>query len=74
MYNLKIRRVGNSLGVTIPKAALEELNVGEGDVLCLSSAPDGFRVTPHDDVFAKGMKALEKGQRQYRNALRELTK
>ena len=36
MYNLKIRRVGNSLGVTIPKAALEELNVGEGDVLYLT--------------------------------------
>ena len=74
MYNLKIRRVGNSLGVTIPKAALEELDVGEGDVLCLTSAPDGFRVTPQDEVFEEEMKAYDEGRRRYRNALRELAK
>lgn len=33
---LKIRRVGNSLGVIIPRAALDAWGVGEGDALTLT--------------------------------------
>lgn len=74
MYQLKIRRIGNSLGVVIPKAALQELDASEGDVICLTSAPDGFRVTQPNEVFEKGMKAYERTRRRYRNTLRELAK
>ncbi len=74
MYRLKVRRIGNSLGVTLPKEALEKLAVEEGDVLILTQAPDGFRVTPYDETFAKAMEAFERTHRKYRNAFRELAK
>lgn len=74
MYQLKVRRIGNSLGVTLPKEALKKLDVGEGEILFLTETPDGFRVTPYDEKFEKAMKAFEEGKKRYRNALRELAK
>ncbi|MEL7355966.1 MAG: AbrB/MazE/SpoVT family DNA-binding domain-containing protein [Cyanobacteria bacterium J06560_6] len=35
MVSAKLRRIGDSLGVTFPKELLEELNVKEGDELYL---------------------------------------
>jgi antitoxin component of MazEF toxin-antitoxin module len=37
MLRLTIRRIGNSLGVIVPKAALEAWGVGEGDALELTA-------------------------------------
>ena len=74
MYALKIRKIGNSLGVTLPKEALEKMSVGEGDIIFLTDAPEGFKVTPYDENFEKAMEALGEGSKQYRNALRELAK
>ena len=74
MYRLKIRRIGNSLGVTLPKDALKMLGVGEGDKIILTDAPEGFRVTPYDETFEKAMEAFDEGRKKYRNALRELAK
>ena len=73
-YPLKIRRIGNSLGVTLPKDALKMLGVGEGDKIVLTDAPEGFRVTPYDEAFEKTMEAFDEGRKRYRNALRELAK
>ena len=39
MYTLKIRRVGNSLGVTLPKEALQKLRVQEGDSVFVTETP-----------------------------------
>ncbi len=74
MYALKLRRIGNSLGVTLPKEALAKLKVKEGEVLFLTETPDGFRVTPYDKTFERAMGAFEEGRTRYRNALRELAK
>ena len=74
MYSLKIRKIGNSLGVTLPKEALEKMSVSEGDIIFLTDAPDGFKVTPYDETFKKAMEAFGEGSKAYRNALRELAK
>ena len=71
---LKIRRVGNSLGLVLPKEALAQLKVGDGDQLYITEAPGGYRITAANPDFAKQMEAAEKGMRRYRNALRELAK
>jgi putative addiction module antidote len=71
---LKIRRVGNSLGVVLPKEALTRLNVSDGDQIFITDAPDGFRITAANPEFARQMAAAEKGMKKYRNALRELAK
>jgi putative addiction module antidote len=78
VLELKLRKVGNSVGVVLPKEAMAKLNVQEGDSLCLTDAPDGsLRVTPATEgreQFAVQMKAAEGIIRRYRNTLRELAK
>lgn len=74
MVRLKVRRVGNSLGVTLPAEAAKELRVKEGDPLFLTEAPGGFRLTPYDPDFADAMTGAESVMKRYRNALRELAK
>lgn len=74
MYTLKIRKIGNSAGVTLPKALLAELKVKEGDTLVLTECPEGFLVTQYSGKFEEQMAAFEKGNRKYRNALRDLAK
>ncbi len=76
VLELKLRKVGNSVGVVLPKEALARLNVQEGDTLTLTDAPaGGLRVTPATagrDQFARQMRAAEGVIRRYRNTLREL--
>ena len=74
MVKLTVRRVGNSLGVTLPAQAAQALHVKAGDQLYLAEAPDGFRLTPYDPDFAKTMEAAESFMSRYRNALRDLAR
>lgn len=72
---MKIRKIGNSLGVVLPKEALLAMNVSEGDTIYLTEAPEGaLRVTPEKPGFEEIMKMADEGMNQYRNALRELAK
>ncbi len=71
----KVRKIGNSLGIVLPKEALQALKVQEGDVLFLTEAPEcSLRVTPGKPGFQDMMKIAEDGMNRYRNALRELAK
>ena len=78
VLELKLRKVGNSVGVVLPKDAMAKLNLREGDSLCLTDAPDGgLRVTPMTAgraQFARQMQVAEEVIRRYRNTLRELAK
>jgi putative addiction module antidote len=74
VVKLTIRRVGNSLGVTLPAEAVKALRVGEGDAIYLTETPDGFQLVAHDPEFEDQMKVAEGFMRRYRNALRELAK
>ncbi|MDA1193898.1 MAG: AbrB/MazE/SpoVT family DNA-binding domain-containing protein [Planctomycetota bacterium] len=72
MFTLKIRRVGNSAAVTLPKEVLAKLRVREGDTLVLTEGKEGLYLTPYDQTFHDAMKAFGETRRKYRNALREL--
>jgi putative addiction module antidote len=75
MVKLKIRRVGNSLGVTLPAATARAMKVKEGDPVYLTEGADGsFRITPYDPEFGDAMEIAESFMARYRNALRELAK
>ncbi len=71
---LKVRRVGNSLGVVLPKEALAHLKVEEGDTITLTEAQDGVRLSASNPEFAESMAVFESLNRRYRHALRELAK
>ena len=75
VLELKLRKVGNSVGVVLPKEALARLNADAGDSVFLTDTPDGgLRVTSQSPEFARKMKVFESLSRRYRNALRELAK
>ncbi|MGL5942850.1 MAG: AbrB/MazE/SpoVT family DNA-binding domain-containing protein [Waterburya sp.] len=71
---LKIRKIGNSLGTSIPKEILEKMNVREGDSLYVTQTPDGIYLTPYDPEFEEVMEAAKSITNRYRNALKELAK
>ena len=72
MYAIKVRKVGNSLGVVLPREALAKLKVGDGETVYLTESEDGFRVTPMNETFARQIKAAEAVMREDRDLLREL--
>lgn len=75
MLELKVRKIGNSLGVVLPKEAVDRLRAEEGDRLFLIDGPDGaYRLTPYDPAFEKKMKKAEDIMRRYRNTLHALSK
>lgn len=74
MVTLKVTTVGNSVGVVLPKEALATLHVALGDILYLTEAAGGFRITPYDPNFERQMTAARAVMRRRRNALRELAK
>jgi putative addiction module antidote len=72
---LKLRKVGNSIGLVLPKEILQYLRVGEGDTVALTEAVDGsLRLAPATAEFLRQMNAAEDIIARYRNTLRELAK
>ena len=69
----KVRKIGNSLGIVLPKEAVQAMKVKEGAVLYLTEAPNStLQVTPEEPGFDDMMKIADSGMRNYRNALRQL--
>jgi len=75
MQTLKLRKIGNSLGLVLPKEILGQIGLEEGDSLFLVETPEGaFQLTPYDPEFEKQMQIAEKGMGKYKNTLKELAK
>jgi putative addiction module antidote len=74
MLALKITQVGNSIGLVLPKEAASRLKVQKGDVVYLTEAADGYRITPYDPVFERQIGKAREIMKRRRNALHELAK
>ena len=75
MLELKLRKIGNSLGLVLPKEAVNRLQAGEGDRLFLIEAPNGaYQLSPYDPAFEKKMTQAENIIGRYRNTLHTLSK
>ncbi len=71
---LKVTKIGNSLGVILPRDLLGKLQLDKGDSIFLVDTPDGFRITPYDPQFAEQMDAARTLMRKRRNVVNELSK
>jgi putative addiction module antidote len=72
---LKLRRIGNSVGVVLPKEALAFLNAQEGDLLFVTDAADGtLHLSAVNPEVSRQMAEAQDIMRRYRNTLRELAK
>ena len=74
MLKTAVRRVGNSLGITLPKTIVENYQLSEGDELHLIETAEGVILTPFNPRFAEWAKAYEKTNKRYRNTLRALAR
>jgi putative addiction module antidote len=74
MYKLKIQKIGDSLGISLPEEVLQQLNVGEGDNVFMTETDEGIQITVNDPEFERAMKIYKQGSEKYKNALRELAK
>lgn len=71
---LKVTRIGNSAGVVLPRELLTRLRVGLGDMVHVTEAPDGVRLTASNPDFDAKMALAETIMREDRDILRVLAK
>lgn len=74
MTSLKVRKIGKSLGTTLPQELTQRLNVAEGDILYLTETPEGYLLTPYDPEFSRQMAAARSIMERRGNVLRALAK
>lgn len=74
MIDLKVCRIGDSLGVILPQQTLDRLHVHDGDRLFLIETPNGYQLTPYDPEFEQQMLLAEEGMTHYHNTLQVLAK
>ena len=72
----KIIQVGDSLAVEIPAEAVDQMGVGEGDIvhLALTKSPDGFYLAASDPVFDEQLAKAREIMKRRDWVLRELAK
>lgn len=71
---LTYRKIGNSLGLILPKEVVQMLGAAEGESVTLTQSPEGVRITAYDPQFEQKMKAADSLMSRYKNTLRELAK
>jgi putative addiction module antidote len=74
MNALTVRRVGNSLGVILPRDLLAKFEIAEGDKLFVSESQGGMHISRADPVFEQKMEAAQRVMHKRYAALRELAK
>ena len=75
VLELKLRKIGNSVGLILPKEALAQLKAGEGDIVTLTEAADGSLNLNHlSEEVSEQMKVAQDLMHRYRHTLAELAK
>lgn len=74
VHTVKLRKMGGSIGATLPKDLAERLHLDAGDEVFVVATDRGLLITPYDPTFEQAMNAYRRGARKYKNALRELSR
>lgn len=69
-----VRRVGGSVGTTLPKDMADRLHLEPGDRLLAVETEHGILLTPYDPRTEKALALAASAAKRYRGALRELSK
>jgi putative addiction module antidote len=72
---LQIRKIGNSVGVILPKELLARLRLKEGDKLHIVEQTErGLKLSPYDPHHVKAMEIARKAFRDYADTFKALAK
>jgi len=74
VLKVKVTAVGNSMGILLPKEALNKLKAERGDTLYLVEGPGGYTLSAYEPDFEEQLVAASGLMKRYKNALRELAK
>jgi putative addiction module antidote len=69
-----LRRVGGSVGTTLPKEMVDGLDLEAGDRVLAVETEQGILLTPYTEDLDADLAATRRAAKRYRAALRELAK
>lgn len=72
--SVKLRRMGGSVGATLPKDMAERLRLAAGDEVLAVETANGILLSPYNADVEEGLAIAAEAQKRYRGALRELAK
>jgi antitoxin MazE len=68
----KIRKIGNSLGVILPKQLIEELHLKTGDKVRIERKGSNLELHPFDPEFEEWAEAYRQVNTDYKDVLKAL--
>lgn len=72
---LQIRKIGNSVGLILPKELLARLKLKEGDQLhVVEQTERGLKLSPYDPKHAEAMEFARRSFRKYADTYKALAK
>ena len=72
--NVRLRRMGGSVGATLPKDMAERFHLEAGDQVLVVETAHGILISPYDPEVEDGLAIAAEAQRRYQSALRKLAK
>jgi antitoxin MazE len=70
--NVRLRRMGGSVGATLPKDLADRFHMEAGDDVMAVETAQGILLTPYDADVEEALAIAAKAQKKYQGALREL--
>jgi putative addiction module antidote len=72
--SITLRRVGGSVGTTLPKEMVDRLDLAPGDRVLAIEIEHGILLTPYTEELEAEIDATRRAAKRYRSALRELAR
>ncbi|WP_428278379.1 AbrB/MazE/SpoVT family DNA-binding domain-containing protein [Candidatus Palauibacter sp.] len=69
---VKLRRMGGSVGATLPRDMTERLHLEAGDEVLAVETANGILLSPYDPDVDEGLAIAVEAEKRYRRALKEL--
>jgi putative addiction module antidote len=71
---VKVQKIGNSLGVILPKEVLARQRIDAGAALSLSEGPNGMFLSIYNDELEEELAIGDSFMREHRNVFKALAK
>jgi putative addiction module antidote len=71
---ITLRRVGGSVGTTLPREMVDRLDLAPGDQVLAIETERGILLTPYTEDLEADLAATRRAAKRYRGALRELAR